>query len=195
MNCFVHPEKAASANCANCGVPLCSECIIHTQSNIYCRSCLTGTKPHPKRPVINKFLLFLFTLFLPPGSGYMYMGLIKRGLSAMICFFFVIFLLSSGISGLAQTLLAFAIPIIYLACAFDSFSICRRINAGEVVEDGIGSIVNNLLSNKKLCAVVFIVLAIIFAGNILGFAIRIMQALAPILIIGFGLYILFKRKK
>ena len=195
MSCFVHPEKAARANCASCGSPLCDDCIVHTQGSIYCRSCLTGAVPHPKPFGVNKFLLFLFAVCLPPGSGYMYMGLIKRGLSAMIGFFFVIFLLSSGITGLPQILFAFAIPIIYLACIFDSFVICRRINSGEAVEDGIDGIINSLLSNKKLCALIFIILAIIFAGNILGFALRVIQVTAPIMIIGFGLYILFRRKK
>ena len=199
MNCFIHPEKPANVNCSSCGGPLCEECIVHTQGNIFCRGCLTGTRPRPttelKHPTASKFLLLIFAMFLPPGAGYMYLGLIKRGLSAMICFFFIIFLLSSGISGPAQTLAAFSIIILYFACIFDSFSICRRINAGEVVEDGVGSIINNLLSNKKLCAVVFIVLAIIFASTILGFALRVLHALLPILVIAFGLYMIFRRKK
>ena len=199
MNCFIHPEKPANVNCSSCGASLCEECIVHTQGNIFCRGCLMGTRPHPatelKHPTASKLLLFIFAVFLPPGAGFMYLGLIKRGLSAMICFFFIIFLLSSGISGPAETLAAFSIVILYFACIFDSFSICRRINAGEVVEDGVGSIINGLLSNKKLCAVIFVVLAIIFAGTILGFALRILRALLPILVIAFGLYMIFRRKK
>ena len=199
MNCFIHPERPANVNCSSCGGPLCEECIVHTQGNIFCRGCLTGTRPHPpvstKRPAISKFLLFIFAVFLPPGAGFMYMGLIKRGLSAMICFFFIIFLLSSGIPGPAETLAAFSIVILYFACIFDSFSICRRINAGEMVEDGVGSIINSLLSNKKLCAVIFVVLAIIFAGTILGYALRVLRALLPILVISFGIYMIFRRKK
>ena len=199
MNCFIHPEKPANVSCSSCGGPLCEECIVHTQSNIFCRGCLTGTHPRPpasaKRPAISKFLLFIFAVFLPPGAGYMYMGLVKRGLSAMICFFFIIFLLSSGISGPAETLAAFSIVILYFACIFDSFSICRRINAGEVVEDGVGSIINTVLSNKKLCAAFFVVLAIIFASTVLGFVLEALRTLAPLLIIAIGLYLIFGRKK
>ena len=199
MKCFIHPEKPANVNCSSCGGPLCEECVVHTQGSIFCRGCLTGTKPHPpasiKRPAISKLLLFIFAVFLPPGAGYMYMGLIKRGLSAMICFFFIIFVLSSGISGAAETLIAFSIIILYFACIFDSFSICRRINAGEHVEDGVGSIINNILSNKKLCAAILVVLGVIFASTILGFALSVLRALLPLIIIAFGLYVIFRRKK
>ena len=199
MNCFIHPEKPANVNCSSCNGPLCEECIVHTQGNVFCRGCLTGTRYHApartRRSAVSKFLLLIFVIFLPPGAGYMYMGLIKRGLSAMIAFFFIVFLLSSGITGAAQTLAAFSIAILYFACIFDSFSICRRINAGEHVEDGVGSIVNSILSNKKLCTVILVVLGIIFASTILGFALRALQALLPLLIIAFGLYIIFRRKK
>ena len=199
MNCYVHTEKPANVRCSSCGGPLCEECIVHTQGNVFCRGCLTGTRPYPpsgmKRPRISKFLLFLFVMFLPPGAGYMYMGLLKRGLSAMICFFFIIFVLSSGISGPAETLTAFSMIILYFACIFDSFSICRRINAGEHVNDGVGNIINSLLSNKKLCAVIFVILGIIFASTILGFALRVLGTLLPLMIIAFGLYVIFRRKK
>ena len=198
MNCFIHPERAASTNCSSCFGPLCDECVVHTQGRIFCRGCLTGYRPLPPakpRPAVSKGLLFLFAVFLPPGAGYMYMGLIKRGLAAMIGFFFLVFLLSSGISEPALTFVIFSIPVLYFVCIFDSFSICRRINAGETVEDGIGSIINNLLSNKKLCVVLFIVLAIIFTSTILGFVLQVLRAVLPVMIIAFGLYLIFRRKK
>ena len=199
MYCFMHPKNPAGTNCSSCGEPLCGECVVHTQGSVFCRGCLTGTRPRASRelkhPAASKLLLLIFCIFLPPGAGYMYLGLIKRGLSAMICFFFLFFLLSSGISWPTESLAAFAIVILYFTCIFDSFSICRRINAGEVVEDGVGNIVNNLLSNKKLCAVILVILALIFAGTILGFALRILRALLPLLVIAFGLYMIFRRKK
>ena len=199
MNCFIHPEKPAKVKCSSCFGPLCEECIVHTQGSIFCRGCLTGARLHPstgaKRPSISKFLLFIFAVFFPPGAGYMYLGLVKRGLCAMIGFFFIIFLLTSGMPHHVETLLGLSIPIIYLVCIFDSFHIRRKIIAGEAVEDGVGSIINSLLSNKKLCAVIFVVLAIIFAGTIFDFAFRVLRALLPILIVAFGLYVIFRRKK
>ena len=199
MSCFIHPEKPANVRCSSCGGPLCDECVVHTQGSVFCRGCLAGSRPLPakelKHPAPSKILLLIFCIFLPPGAGFMYLGLIKRGLSAMICFFFIIFLLSVGIPWQAEILAAFAIVILYFACIFDSFSICRRINAGEAVEDGVGGIVSSILSNKKLCAVILVILALIFAGTILGFALRVLRALLPLLVIAFGLYVIFRRKK
>ena len=61
--------------------------------------------------------------------------------------------------------------------------------------DGVGNIIESLLSNKKLCAVVLIILTVIFASSILGFAFRVLRALLPVLIIAFGLYVIFRRRK
>ena len=125
----------------------------------------------------------------------MYMGLIKRGLSAMICFFFMIFVLTTDVSTAAKILTAFSIIILYIACIFDSFNIARRLNAGEAVEDGVGSLIGDILSNKRLCALIFIILAIIFASAILGFVIRVLRTLVPLMLIAFGLYVIMRRKK
>lgn len=144
---------------------------------------------------INSALLFLFCVFLPPGAGYMYMGLIKRGLCVMLGFFFLIFLLTTGLGTMANVFIGLSFPVIYITCIFDSFSIRRRLVNGEIVEDGVGSIVNALLANKKLCMLLLLVLTIIFAGSILGFAIRLLRAVVPVLIIAFGLYVIFRRKK
>ena len=146
-------------------------------------------------PKINAGLLFLFCAFLPPGAGYMYMGLIKRGICVMLAFFFLIFLLTTGLGTMATVLIGLSFPVIYLACIFDSFCIRRRINTGEVVEDGVGSIVNSLLSNKKLCMLLLVVLTVIFAGSILGFALRLLRTIIPVLIIAFGIYVIFRRKR
>ena len=198
MKCYVHPENPANVKCSSCGGPLCDECVVHTQGNIFCRGCLMGTNPLPTtsatRPAINKFLLLIFVLFFPSGAGYMYMGLIKRGLSAMICFFFMIFMFTV-FSGAAQILTAFSIAILYIACIFDSFGIARRLNAGVMVEDGVGSLINDILSNKKLCVLIFVILAIIFASTILGFALMVLQTFLPLMLIAFGLYVIFRRKK
>jgi len=146
---------------------------------------------------VNGGLLFLFSFFFPPGANYMYMGLIKRGLAAMCGFFFIIFMVawSTSSSWLITVLFAFAIPVYILTVIFDGFNIRRRINAGEYVEDGVAGIISSILSNKKLCLFILVVLGLIFAGSILGFALNIIRRAIPILIIGFGIYILLKHKK
>ena len=156
---------------------------------------MNGTSKHSPPPRISKALLFLFTVCLPPGAGYMYMGLVKRGLGVMLTFFFLIFLLTTGLPLQVNILIALSFPVIFFTCIFDSFTIRRRILSGEVVEDGVGSIINSLLSNKKLCLLLLIVFAIIFASSIFGFVLWVLRTLVPILIIAFGLYVIFRRKK
>ena len=137
MKCYIHPDMPANVRCVCCDEPICGTCIIHTSGAVFCRGCLARRRPvsHKKRPAANLGLLALFAFFLPPGAGYMYLGLIKRGLSAMICFFFLAFLFASGLSGPFLFLVAASIVAGYFACIFDSFHIWRRMNGGEEVED------------------------------------------------------------
>ena len=200
MNCIFHQDRIAIGNCAECGISLCNDCTINTQGKTLCRKCLLGDSAVPHLAAASKLnfnrgLLFLFCVFLPPGAGYMYMGLVKRGLCVMLGFFFLIFLLTTGLGTMANVFIVLSFPVIYLTCIFDSFSIRRRLICGEAVEDGVGSMVNALLSNKKLCVFLLVVLTIIFAGSILGFAIRLLRGIIPLLIIAFGLYVIFRRKK
>jgi hypothetical protein len=39
MYCFYHPERSAVTQCATCGKPLCSECIIVKENLSYCIDC------------------------------------------------------------------------------------------------------------------------------------------------------------
>ena len=147
------------------------------------------------RRIYSGGLLFLFSCFLPPGANYMYMGLIKRGLAAMCGFFLLIFMMISA-SILPITLLfAFSLPIFALTCIFDGFSILRRINNGEYVEDGIGSILNSILANRTLTMIILAIIVISFAGAFLGFAINLIRSLLPLALVIFGIYVILRRKK
>jgi len=136
------------------------------------------------------FLALLICSFLPSGANYMYMGLIKRGLAAMCGFFLLIYLVAS-LKFPFLMLAAFAIPIYWFTCFFDGFNIRRRINSGEIVEDGIGNILGAMLRNKFLTAFFLIIIAI----AILGFLFEILSRFLPIALILFALYLIFFRKK
>lgn len=202
MKCKFHPEKPGGAACSKCGGPLCGECAVHTQGSVFCRTCLgmgSGAGPSPSwgghAVAVNKKLLLALCVFLPPGVGYMYMGLIKRGLVAMIGFYFLAFLVVAS-PGLPLSLLAMlSMPVLYFACIFDSFAICRRAEAGEAVPDGAGRAIASLLSNKKLCMALIAALALAFGLLALGFAVRILIGFLPLVVIFLGLYVIFFWKK
>ncbi|MCL1883616.1 MAG: hypothetical protein FWF81_07695 [Defluviitaleaceae bacterium] len=152
------------------------------------------SEPTPTRH-INGGLLFIFSFFFPPGANYMYMGLIKRGLAAM-CGFFLLIYLMIVVSGIPATaLFALSLPVLWLTCFFDSFNIRRKINAGDLVEDGVSDIINGVLRNKPLAIGILVVAAMVFMGTIAGFMAGILQRAVPLLLVLLALYIIFKRKK
>jgi len=180
---------------------------VNANGRILCKSCVHAAggisqsevvehaphvvpPPFPMRRNVNGALLFLLSLCFPPGANYMYMGLIKRGLAAMCGFFLVIYLLATF-----HWVFSFAIPILVITCFFDSFQIRRRINAGEHVEDGIGDVLNGLLSNKPLAILILAIVGIAFAGTILGLFAQIIEKAVPILLVILALYIIFRKKK
>ena len=148
--------------------------------------------PHMR---INGLLLFLVSVLLPPGANYMYMGLIKRGLAAMCGFFLLAYLMiTNSAYSSAALFLGISIFIFWITCIFDGFSIRRRINNGETVEDGIGKILNSILSNKKLTFAVLVILVLAFAGNIAGAAFGILRRVLPLAFVALVLYIIFRKK-
>jgi len=123
----------------------------------------------------------------------MYMGLIKRGLAIMSAFFLIIFLIT--VVSMPLTLfLSLSLGVIYLASFFDGFSVRRRINSGEIIKDDVGEAFGFILKNRTARTIFLVVIAVIVLVNILGFAINVISALLPILLIGFVIY-LFVRKR
>ncbi|MCL2187634.1 MAG: hypothetical protein FWC16_05625 [Defluviitaleaceae bacterium] len=142
-------------------------------------------------------LILVFSLL--PGANYMYMGLIKRGLAAMCGFFLLIYLLTlvsgSIIGGPLTLLIALSMPVLVLTCAFDSFNIRRRIVNGEVVQDNIDDVIGFFQRNKKiLLTVIIICIGLGVVGSLISWLLRPLRHIIPWLIIGFGAYVIFRRK-
>ena len=205
MNCKTHPGQKATETCSHCGNWLCDDCVVNTQGKIFCRPCLAvlaqgapeeraahSSVPPPAAHGgrIMWGLLFLFSFL--PGANYMYMGLLKRGLATMSCFFLLIFMVSSTNMPL-QLMVIFAIPVVVIASFFDGFNLRRRINAGEEVRDEIGDVLNSILQNKFLCTLILIVIAVTLIVTVLNIAISVISSLFPLLVVGLGVYILVKR--
>jgi len=208
MQCRTHPERNATDTCNHCGNSLCNDCAVGTQGRIFCRPCLAvlaQTTPehtdhstphdyHTHAHTHNKVmwgLLFLFSFL--PGANYMYMGLLKRGLATMTCFFLLIFMITS-VSMPLRLMLIFAIPVLVLSSFFDGFNVRRRINAGEEVRDDIGDVLNSILRNKFLSTFILVVIAVTIIVTVLGIISSILSTLFPLLVVGLGIYVIMKRK-
>jgi len=179
--------------------------MVDIQGRQLCRGCLgklampvadpshSGTPVAPGGRKISKGLLLFFSLFLPTGVNYLYMGLIKRGLAALIGFFLIIYII--GVSRMPLTLLfGLALPIYVLTCIFDGFSIRRRIVAGEYVADNIDEVVNFLRRNKYVTWIIIAIIGLSMVGTVVGIFIGLIRWLMPALIIVAGLYLLLRRK-
>ncbi|MDB4897974.1 MAG: hypothetical protein JWN15_4236, partial [Firmicutes bacterium] len=81
MNCVFHADRVVEGMCNMCGRPICDECIVSLNGQIYCKSCLETRVQRPRRD-INGGLRFLLSLV--PGVGHLYMGLFQRGLQFMV---------------------------------------------------------------------------------------------------------------
>jgi len=181
--------------------------MVDVQGRQLCRGCLSKlaapAEPHshtagpssmPGGRRISWGLLLIFSLFLPPGVNYMFMGLIKRGLAALVGFFFMIYIV--GVSQWPLTMLfGMAIPIYVLTCIFDGFSIRRRINAGEFVPDNINEVITFLRRNKYVGWILLAIVSLSVLGSVVGIFIRLISWLMPSLIIVIGLYLLLRRRK
>ena len=205
MKCVNHSEREAVSICARCGRELCSECVVEINGHLLCKGCVADVAREERgrggyyRPKLPSKLLYIF-LGLLPGLGYMYLGLIKRGLFVMSSFFLTIFLLTQFNS----IIFVFLIPIILFASFFDGLKLLRMMREGEVVEDSVSDITGFINTHKTVLLVG--AAAVIFFGffnNILrysiylghGFLRSIVAAAPAIILIGIGIYFFFIRGK
>ena len=186
MNCRKHPARTAINTCGECGDWLCEECTAEVSGRVYCIPCLQKKwsrehghdpenflpppppyphtharghvpgEPYPKH--VSWGLLFVFSFL--PGLNYMYEGLIKRGLFAMISFFLTTYL--AGMFG--EPMFGFAIAVLWFASFFDGFRIRRILNAGVAVPDNVDDITDFFKAHKA--AIILFILAFLALGII-----------------------------
>jgi len=133
-----------------------------------------------------------------PGLNYMYMGLIKRGLLAMIAFFGTIYMgIQLSMNGFGFGIIFFlAIPIIICVSIFDGFRIRRRINAGEVITDNVDDIIAFVRRYRSVIVGLLLVLvAINIFGSIAPGIIRVLRNLVPIMLVLWVILTVFDKPK
>ena len=201
MRCTVHSERDAVQHCSACSKDFCAECIVDVNNKSLCKACVAslagkhhGHAHHPhykyyktykEKATHNKF--FLFILSALPGLGYMYLGLIKRGIFAMMAFFATCYL-----TGNLSWLFCFPMIAIIFASFFDGFKILGQMREGIIVPDTIDDIMDFAKKHKTIIigAIVVVIALDLIPRVLFGFF-----NLAPLVLIGLGVYFLFFRKK
>lgn len=193
MECSNHPGTGATDICLECRQPVCGQCSVLLSDKNYCKTCL---EKKVSRPTVaygqrRKFLAFLLSLV--PGAGYFYLGLMKRGLQAIVLFFGAIFV--AGLANL-DVLAAFVCPVMIFYSVFDTQQLLNRMNAGELVEDRELFDWGSWDSKRGLIGAALIILGLFaLLNNLAPYFInyRLISRIAPpLLIVGIGIYILYK---
>lgn len=210
MKCKNHKDIEASFACTLCGEPLCSECAAEADGKICCKDCLNeiaAQNTENKEPRKIWWIAALFSLV--PGTGHMYLGLIKKGTAIMTLLFslvFLIILISESSAWMAGYLIPSLCFLILSYSVFDCISLTSRINAGEDLHnEGIyelGLLKELIIRKKVLFSLILIIagsigIVNIFSElisqviyNILGFHFSIAAFLIPLLLIILGFYLL-----
>jgi hypothetical protein len=192
MKCTNHSELDAVDICTNCGQPVCNKCIVTLGDKNYCRPCLEKKVASIPEKMETKSKFIAFVLSLLPGCGYLYLGLMKRGLQAMVIFFGTIFF---SVMIQMDELTALVLPVIFFYTVFDTQQFVKKINYGCHVEDrelfdwGIWE------NKRSIIGVGLILMGVLgLAKNFIPYFIPyafIKNALLPLLIAGLGVYILY----
>lgn len=194
MKCSYHPEAEAVDICPACHRPVCDQCAVSLSGKNFCRACLESRVARLSSPA-GKSRFWAFILSLAPGLGYMYLGLMKRGLQTMILFFGTIFV--SSIARL-DALMAFVLPVLIFYSVFDTQQILRKMNEGQAVEDRELFDWGSWENRRGVAGAALIILgAFALLNNMLPFYFNyhyhlMGRFIPPLLIIGAGIFILYR---
>lgn len=209
MKCANHPEKEVINNCGFCNKGFCNDCLIELGGNYFCKNCLaakSGIKisdndnhEQEVKTVISekKSKLWAFLFSLVPGVGYLYLGLMTRGLHTMILFFGSIFIAS--FIGFDQ-LMALVVPVVVFYSVFDTQQIVKNLNEGMEVEDKQLFDIKKIPFNQSWIGYTLIFIGVMaLLNNVLPFYYPlfnvVQRVLPPVLIIGLGVMILYRNTR
>jgi TM2 domain-containing membrane protein YozV len=128
LNCAYHLDRPVQGICSKCGRPICDDCILEINGQVYCKPCMEVQVKRPARD-INGSARFFLSIF--PGLGHLYMGLFQRGFQLVIAFIGGWFILAT----LFEPLLGFFIPAMIFFSIFDAREAYIRQSQGLEVED------------------------------------------------------------
>lgn len=128
MNCAYHMDRPVQGICSKCGRPICDECTLEINGQVYCKPCMEVQVKRPARD-LNGTARFFLSIF--PGLGHLYMGLFQRGFQLLLAFIGGWVIL--GI--LMEGLLGFFIPAMIFFSIFDAREAYIRMAQGLEVED------------------------------------------------------------
>lgn len=198
MKCANHEEQEAIAICSSCHQPVCEDCLVSLSDRQICRGCLesrVGVETQIANTTRSSFWAFVLSII--PGAGYLYLGLMKRGLQTMIIFYGTIFLAAATDFG---AITALVLPVVIFYTIFDTLQLLKQINQGQVVEDCPLVETGFLESKGGLVGIALIVIGALallnnLVPNYLPYHYLMNRLIPPLLILALGIYIFYKNTR
>ncbi len=215
MNCYLHPDREATAYCRTCGRPLCADDQREIYGVIYCQDCLArqaGMTPPAPAPTTDAAATaavapayappaghvpspgLALALGFIPGVGAVYNGQYLKAFVQVVIFAFLIAMENSG-NGAVDTFFGLAIAAFYFYMVIDSYRTAKQLEAGQPVQDvfNLGSVST---VNAPVAAIILIVIGVIFLLRSLGFFYYdSSRYFWPAILIAIGVYILVRQQK
>jgi len=206
MNCAYHTQNVAVVNCNGCGKLLCPTCDHRIKGFPYCQDCivsgvelLRNYKQSSYIPIVKRqtspFIATLISLVCP-GLGAAYNG---QTMKALVYFAVFVGLFQMAVLTGGMPLFVLGFIGMWLFAALDSFRTARLVRSGAMPDGAEDIIVQRFSGNPKLWGIVLTILGASFFLNTFFNFRFLMRGILPILLIGFGIYLLreyiFKSKQ
>ncbi len=206
MNCAYHGQNVAVVNCNGCGKPLCPSCDHRIKGFPFCQDCIVSGVELLRNynqssyvPIIKRQTSPIVATVLSlicPGLGAAYNGQTTKAL-VYFAVFVGLFQMAVLTGGMPLFVLGFI--GMWLFAALDSWRTAQLLHSGVTPNGAEDIIVQRFAGNPKLWGIVLTILGATFFINVF-FNIRfLMRGILPVLLIGFGVYLLrdyvFKPKK
>src|SRR5579864_4869778 len=214
MNCLNHPETPAAAFCRSCGKPVCEACKRPAQGSIFCEEHVPAAAAPPPPPPADPYhapaahttqervadpsvspgLAFCLGLFIP-GVGAIYNGQYAKGLVHAIVFGLLVSVLSSNSAAGLEPLFGILIAAWVFYMGLEAYHTARKRRAGQPVDE-FSSLIDLHMRGSRFPAgaVLLILVGMLLLLNTTDI-IPLERVLRywPVLLILFGLYLLYAR--
>ncbi|MGH9487772.1 MAG: LiaI-LiaF-like domain-containing protein [Terriglobales bacterium] len=221
MNCYLHPDREATAYCRSCGRALCAEDQREIYGVVYCQECLArqvGVAPPPSAasgaggeagaaaagaaaapvyaaaPAGHKPSPGLaLALGFIPGVGAVYNGQYLKAFVQVVIFAFLI-AMTNNANDVVGTFFGIGIACFYCYMVIDSYRTAKQMQAGLPVQDFF-SLGNTPSVNAPVAAIILIVVGAIFLLKSMNFFdYESSKYFWPVILIAIGIYVLVRQQ-
>lgn len=197
MNCAYHIQNVAVVGCNGCGKPLCPACDHRIKGFPFCQDCIVSgvellrNQQHSTHvPFVKKQtsppVATLFSLICP-GLGAAYNG---QTLKALVYFAVFVGLFQMAILTGGMPIFVLGFIGMWLFAALDAYKTAKLLRSGITPDGAEDFIVQRFSGNPKLWGIVLAILGASFFLNAFFNLRDLMRGALPVLLIGFGIYLL-----